>query len=179
MAIGGLASFLIVLVIYAVSFYNGTYDLTRRIKAAHENNVQIYGSVRMKIEQSGLIADRYSDQVVRGIETAIKSRYGGGGAQGAMLWIQEQNPTISQTAYQKIQEIVGSEFSQFAANQTTLIDLGREYESRIGSYPGKLFAGVFGFSYETIKPYMTVISTAEAQRDFSTGTMTAPRTFGK
>ncbi len=169
---------LVLLAILVFNYNNSMISLQEQIIAKSEDNQQVYSSIRVKIEQAGLVANTYSDQVVRGIEAAIGTRYGGGGAKGAMLWIQEQNPEIKPEVFTKIQQIVDIEFSRFESNQTTLIDLGRIYKTKLRKFPGVIFASILGYSSEDITNYMTVLKTADAKRDFSTGTMTSPDTFG-
>jgi len=171
------SAFVAIIAIWCIVFNNSMVSLQEQIEAKNKDNQQIYSSIRIKIEQSGLVANQYSDQVVRAIESAIGNRYGGGGAKGAMLWIKEQNPEINPATFTKVQQVVESEFTKFEANQTTLLDLGRVYKTKIRRFPNSMVAGLFGFKKSDIEPFMTVLTTQEAQRDFSTGTMTAPDTF--
>ena len=164
--------------IYIMLFHNGMVSLKNQISAAARNNQQVYSSIRIQIEQSGLVANTYADQVVRAVTEAVRNRYGGGGIKGTMLWIQEQNPNIDPATFTKIQQIVETSYSRFEANQTTLLDKGRVFDTRIQQFPGSILAGVLGWSHADIEPFMTVLVSTEAQRDFSTGTMTAPKIFG-
>lgn len=175
----GLAGLVVILVVWVVIFNNGMVDLQEQIEAKNKDNQQIYSSINIKIEQSGLVASEYSDKVIRAIETAIGDRYGDGGAKGAMLWLKEHNPEIKPEVYTKIQQIVESEFTRFEANQTTLLEFCRIYKAKIRKFPGNMLAGVLGFSKSDIEPFMTVLTTAIAQGAFKTGTMVAPNTFGK
>lgn len=175
----GVLSVAALIAIYVITFNNGLVSLKNQISAAYKNNQQVYSSIRIQIEQSGLVAETYSDQVIRAIQEAMTNRYGGGGAKGAMLWIKEQNPTIDLATFTKIQQIIEVSYIRFEANQTTLLDKGRIFDTRIEQFPGSLLAGVLGWSHADIEPFMTVLTSADAQRDFSTGTMTAPSTFGK
>jgi hypothetical protein len=165
-------------IISLITFNNSIVTLQEQIEAKHTDNKQVYSSIRIKIEQAGLVANTYSDQVVRAIETAIGSRYGDGGAKGAMLWIKEQNPEIDPATYTKLQQIIESEFTRFESNQTTLLDLGRVYKTKIRKFPGSFLASILGYSKEDMDKYLTVLTTKEAQEDFDTGNMTAPNTFG-
>ena len=165
-------------IIWAVSFNNSMINLQEKIEAKHKDNLQVYSSIRIKIEQAGLVANTYSDQVVRAIEVAIGKRYGGGGTKGAMIWIKEQNPTIDSATYTKVQQVIEAEFTRFEANQTTLLDIGRIYKAKLRKFPGNLLVGILGFSTGDIEPYLTVLTSTEAKRDYESGTMTAPNTFG-
>lgn len=170
---------LVLAIIWLFTLNNSMVTLREQIETKAKDNQQIYSAIRIKIEQSGLVVNTYSDQVIRGIEAAIGGRYGNGGAKGAMLWVKEQNPQIDPVVYTKLQQIIEAEFSKFEANQTTLLDLGRIYKTKAQKLPGSIFVGILGFSKEDVDKYMTVLTTKEAKEDFATGTMTAPNTFGK
>ena len=163
--------------LYSVIYYNAMIGLQEQIRAKYDDNQQIYSTLGIKIEQSGLTADRYADQVVRSIEVALDKRYGKDGIQSNMVWIQESNPEIDAAVYKKLQQVIESEFTDFASNQRTLIDLGRTYRKKLRGFPSTVLAKQFGFSEADITEYMTVLKTDDAQRDFNSGKMTTPELF--
>ena len=168
-----------IVVVWVINFNNSMISLQQQIEAKSADNRQIYSSIRIKIEQAGLVANQYSDQVVRALEIASEKRDCGGVAKGAMLWLKEENPSIDPSTYLKLQQIIEAEFTRFEANQTTLLDIGRIYKSRIRQFPGNIFAAVLGISLDDIAAYMTVLTSAESRRDFDSGEMTAPETFNQ
>lgn len=167
------------LIIKIIGLNNTLVRQVNTIEAKFKDNQQIYSSIRIKIEQSGLVANEYADKVIQAFNQAIANRYGGGGVQGAMLWIKEQNPNIDPGVYTKIQQLVEAEFSKFEANQTTLLDMGRTYKDTISTFPNNVIASILGYDNQKIEPYMTILISDNAKQDYSTGTMTAPNTFGK
>ena len=169
----------VVLGLYAMTFHNGMVSVKNQIKAAHENNQQVYSSIRIQIEQSGGVANEYSNKVIEALKVGMTGRYGPKGSQASMQWIREQNPNIDPSVYKKIQQIVEVSYSRFEANQTTLIDKGRIFQDKLEKVPGSILAGLLGWSMADIEKYMTILKSADAKRDFATGTMTAPSTFGK
>lgn len=164
---------------YVVSFNNSMIELQSQIEAKHKDNKQVYGSILTKIKGISGTASEYSDQVVRAIEVAIGSRYGDGGAKGAMLWLKENNPEIKDTLYLKLSQVIESEFTRFEANQTTILDYERVYRNKVKKFPGNILASILGFSMDDIKPFMTVLTTAAANEAFETGTMQELDPFGK
>lgn len=174
-----LLAFIGIMVIKVITLNNTLVRQVNTIEAKFKDNQQIYSSIRIKIEQAGLVANEYADQVIRAFNESISNRYGGGGVKGAMLWIHEQNPNIDPSVYTKIQQLVEGEFGKFEANQTTLLDMGRTYKNTISTFPNNIIASFLGYDKEKIEPYMTILISNDAKQDYSTGTMTSPNTFGK
>lgn len=166
---------LIVLVgIYILTTFNSLTGLQNSMKASHQNNQQIYSSIRIQMEEAGAIAKAATDKQIQGIEAAIGKRYGEDGVSGVMNWIQEENPAIDTEVYKNVQRIVEASYNKFAANQETLIDKKRVYEDKLTKAPSSFVAKNFGFTMEDIASYTTILVSDEASEDFQSSKMTSP-----
>jgi hypothetical protein len=174
-----LGAVLVGFAIFLVLDRNEFISIRNGAQVKQENNQVIWGSVRMKIEQLGLTANQFPDQVVKAMVASNESRYGGGGVKGAMLFIREQNPTMPPTLLLKVQQVVEAEFSRFEANQTSLLDYRTAWNNKTEQTPSNITAFVFGYHKGDLDQFTKTITTAEAKQDFANGTMTAPNTFGE
>lgn len=96
----------------------------------------------------------------------IQGRYGNENGNLMMKWVQEHNPEFDLNAmkgmYEKIQEAVEVNRSEYFVQQEKLIDLQREHSTFISKFPARLF--VNGEEVE-----ITVITSTETKNVYSSG----------
>jgi hypothetical protein len=164
---------------YALNTYNDLVRQENGIKATYEDMQNVHASVFNQIKSQGLVVEKYGDMVIQALDVAMSGRYGAGGSQAAMQWIQEQNPTIDPQTLAKLQTVIEAGYTKFEAVQRTKIDKIRIYQNTLQTFPNSLLANVFGFPRIDMAKYGRTISTSETKTTFETGEMKTIDPFAK
>lgn len=151
---------------YAVAGYNRLVGLEQRIVAQHAQTQNVYSAILSNIRSQGLSVEQYAASVQEALRNAIGGRYGDQGARGALLFIQEQNPTIGQDVFLKLQSAIESGYAAFERSQRLKLDMLREYETALRVFPTNLVAASAGLPAIDLKEYGRLALAAEAQDMF-------------
>ena len=123
----------VLLIVWVVSslfgYSNDSVDFETRIEYGVEDNRQQLGQYRLSVAEAvgalGLGADLQAESVT----SQIEARYGKGGSQAVMQWIQENNQAgVGPTAIESINRQIQAGRTDFAAAQKRLLDVCRGYE---------------------------------------------------
>jgi len=112
------------------SYSNTSVDYETRIETGVQDNKQTLGQYRLGVAEAvgtlGLGADLQAESVTKQIE----ARYGKGGSQAVMQWIQENNQAgVGQEVLAGINRQIQAGRQDFAAAQKRLLDICRGYQS--------------------------------------------------
>lgn len=165
------------IVISFISTNNSLVRLEEGIIASYNDGENVHSNTLKKIKQAGFVVENYSKQVQDTISNAIRGRYGADGVRANMVWIQEQNPSISPDLFQRLLVIIEAGNNEFAAKQTDRLDRIRVYRSEIRSFPSSLIAGTLGFPKIDMAKYEKVISVEESKQAMETGVDAATNPF--
>jgi hypothetical protein len=163
----GVGSFLIIVsfIIYIFGVKNSCVAFEKGVEAQYEqnqNNLAGYTNKVMDMVQVPKMAVGHIKEVA---EAAIKGRYGDKGSQALFQAIAEQNPTVDAALYRNIQEAMEAGRNSFAADQTTLIDKCRVYDTYVEQAPESAFVGFFGYpKYDKTK--CKPVITEQTAKDF-------------
>lgn len=181
--VGGTAGTIVLLLaifgIAASGSYNGAVSLENRIIAAADDNEQYLGQFYNTLDESVQVTEMYADDF-RDIATGmLEGRYGEDGSQATFQFIREEMPMISPEMYRELQLIVQSNRDGYRNKQRVLLDLRRQYENKLYSFPSNVFMGMFGFPkrVDLDDPRFNVSSTEDARTTRETG-IEAPRQIG-
>jgi hypothetical protein len=150
------------------------------INAAYENNQNILAQYGQKVQEAAGVTTLQRDDLIAVFTGANESRYGKTGSAATIQWIQEQNPTLDQATYIKVQQIIEAGRNEFQAAQTRLVDSKRSYRTSLGNFWGGMWLGVAGYPRIKIgypigsEDAYPVISTGRAQDAFKTGKEDGP-----
>lgn len=131
--IAGILVILFVLIVGSLglgylSFSNRAAGFEVDIKAAYTNNQNVYDNGYKKVTEIAQVPQMETDAMKQLYDGTMKGRYGADGSKAMMQFIKEQNPTIDQASYRKIQQTIEIFRNEFQANQTKLISEKQEYE---------------------------------------------------
>lgn len=130
LSIGGI---FIVFIIFLVSSYfgysNDSVDFETRIEYGVEDNRQQLGQYRLSMVEATAALGLGADLQAESVTSQIEARYGKGGSQAVMQWIQENNHAgVGPTAIEAINRQIQAGRTDFAAAQKRLLDVCRGYE---------------------------------------------------
>lgn len=115
------------------------------IVAQYTQNKNNYDNMWKKFKEVSQVPEMYTEDLKKVYDSAIQNRYGGKGSQAMFQWIKEHNPQFDSSMYKQIQVVIESGRNSFEANQTTLIDKKRVYQTKIKQFPTSSIAGFLGF----------------------------------
>lgn len=163
-----------------ISAFNYGNRAEQGVVAAWENNENILAQYGQKLQEAAAVTTIQKDDVRDILSGAIEARYGANGSQATMQWIQEQNPTVGQDVYVKVQQIAEAGRNEFQNAQTRLIDAKRGYRTELGTFWSGMWlraAGypkiAIGFPIGTQDDY-EAITTSRAANAFETGREEGP-----
>ena len=128
-ALAGVVLLIVFIVASFFSYSNGAVDYETRIETAVATNKGALGQYRLGVTEMvgtlGLGADLNTDGAVKQIE----SRYGAGGSQAMMQWLQENNiAAVPQGTLDSIMRKIAAGRADFQGAQERLLDVCRGYK---------------------------------------------------
>ena len=90
------------------------------------------------IKQKANVTEQYREMFEKVYPDIIAGRYSGEGAM-AMKWIQEANPEIDASLYKDVMQAIEIQREHLHTAQTRMLDVIREREALIESYPSRWF----------------------------------------
>lgn len=157
-------------IIAYVSANNSGNRYEQNIKASYTQSQNVLGQYAPKLREA-LGVTKLQTAAVRDIITgANTSRYGADGSKASMQWINEQNPTLDQSSYQKILNLIEAGRNDFQEAQKRTIDQNRAYQTALGNMPGSFFLHLAGYptAAYTAARYDDIVISGHASDAFQT-----------
>ncbi len=135
-----IAVIVIVVVLVAMYFsYNNKEIALRKEADAQRGKIEsVHDKMWKVIKQKAKVTEQYRDMFEKVYPDIIAGRYSGEGAT-AMKWIQEANPEIDASVYKDLMQAIEIQREHLNAAQTRMLDVIREREALIESYPSRWF----------------------------------------
>lgn len=128
----------IVLIAMYFSYNNKEIALRKEAEAQRGKIESVHDKMWKVIKQKANVTEQYRDMFEKVYPDIIAGRYSGEGAM-AMKWIQEANPQIDATLYKDLMQAIEIQREHLNTAQTRMLDVIREREALIESYPSRWF----------------------------------------
>ncbi len=129
----------------ALNFRSTCISQEAGIKAQYKANQSNYDNMWKKFLEASQVNKAYADDLKELYKNTMTARYGTDGSKAMFQFIKEQNPTLDPGTYTKLQALIEAGRNGFDAEQKTLVDKKREYESYLGTPSASVFNIFFSF----------------------------------
>lgn len=153
------------------SMYNREVALRTQIEQVQTDNKNVYDTMWKKIAQAGEVTQAERESLERIITDYAQARAQGrtdnnGTALAVGQWVQEAIPNVDNTTYRNLVNIITSSRDDFAAHQTRLLDLQREYNTMLRTFPNNIvLVGLFGKKEVNV----TIVTSTKTEKSFESG----------
>lgn len=155
----------IVFVIYGISTYNQAARLRNLAEAKTLDNTSEFDNMWKKISQVSQVTTAQKNALKEIFEGYAAARTGSGGGGEVMKWIKESVPNVDTSTFNNLQNIITGSRDSWTNRQKELIDIARQYNQMLATFPDGPFLRMFGF--EKIVP--KVVTSSRTDKAFETG----------
>jgi hypothetical protein len=157
-----------------VSYSNKEVRLRNTIKAKLVDNTSEYDNMWKKIKQVAQVTEKERESLMEIFTKHAEARTSGGSKDGSLMkWVTESVPKVDNTAYKNLMNIITSSRDAWTMRQKELIDLKREHDNTIMTFPGSIFLSSRGVIE------IKVITSKKTKKVFETGEDDDADVFGK
>jgi hypothetical protein len=133
-----IAVLVVALVAMYFSYNNKEIALRKEAEAQKGKIESVHDKMWKVIKQKANVTEQYREMFEKVYPDIIAGRYSGEGAM-AMKWIQEANPEIDASLYKDVMQAIEIQREHLHTAQTRMLDVIREREALIESYPSRWF----------------------------------------
>lgn len=133
-----IAVLVVALVAMYFSYNNKEIALRKEAEAQKGKIESVHDKMWKVIKQKANVTEQYREMFEKVYPDIIAGRYSGEGAT-AMKWIQEANPEIDASLYKDVMQAIEIQREHLHTAQTRMLDVIREREALIESYPSRWF----------------------------------------
>ena len=128
----------VALVAMYFSYNNKEIALRKEAEAQKGKIESVHDKMWKVIKQKANVTEQYREMFEKVYPDIIAGRYSGEGAM-AIKWIQEANPEIDASLYKDVMQAIEIQREHLHTAQTRMLDVIREREALIESYPSRWF----------------------------------------
>ncbi len=145
-----------------VSAHNNEVRLRNAITAKQEDNKNQFDNMFKKISQVAQVTQKDRDSLAKIFVDHAKARTTSSNA-AIMKWIQESVPKVDSTTFKNLQNIITASRNSWTMSQREILDLKREHDNVLTTFPSSMFVG----SRPNIK--VTIVTSTRTEESFETG----------
>ena len=169
-ALGLFGMFVLVLLVIGGSVI-GTFNTEVSLRATIENkqkdNKNEFDSMWKKISQVAQVTDAQKQAIKEIVVGYAQARSTGKDASGSFInALHEVVPNIDTTTFNNLQNIIVGSRDSFTMRQKELLDLKREHDKLLRSFPSNIVLGMFGKKEIDV----TIVTSSRTEKVFETGT---------
>lgn len=152
---------LVVMVLIGANNTGAEFDA--KIKAEHNRNKTLLATHYQKSVEVAQVPGMMRDDVKEVAIAAIEGRYGKDGSKAVFQMLTEQNPSLGETVYVKVQQVIESGRNEFQTGQERLLDITQSYERALNSLPKGAVMRMLGYPKVPLDAYNIVITEGVAK----------------
>lgn len=167
------------IILVGMYFYysNSEVRLRNSIVAKQKDNQSEMDAMWKNISQTAQVAEKDRQSLMDIFNGYAGARTGGKSAEDSnrslMNWIKESVPTVSSDTMKQLMNIIVAQRDGFKFRQKELLDLKREHDNVIDTYPSHLFVGGRG------KIDVVIVTSTRTDEAFRTGKDDDVKLFSK
>lgn len=144
-----------------VNYSNAEVRLRNQITAKQRDNQSELDNVQKKISQTVQVTDMQMAALKDIIVGNAEARKGGSGS--LATFVKEAVPNVDTTTFNNLQNIIAGSRDAFTMRQKELLDLNREHDNLIDTFPSSFIVGSRG------KIDVVIVTSGRAKDSFKTG----------
>jgi len=157
--------FLIAIAAYVVGTYNSEASLKVTYDAKLKDNNSQFDNMWKKIQQTAQVTNEQKNALKDIFTSYAQARTGTGDGGSLAKWTQESVPNVDTTTFKNLQNIITSSRDSWTENQRELIDLSRQYNQPLQTFPSNVILRCFGFTH--LDP--TIVTSTRTDNAFKSG----------
>ena len=147
-----------------ISLYNQEIALKNQIEAKQTENKANFDNMWKKIKQTTNVSDEYKTGLVEVVKAYTEGRKDTS-ENMLMKWGAEAVPNFDSSIYKQLMNIIVASRDDFTLNQKELLDLNREHDTLIDTFPNNVFYRVMGVQ----KIKVTTVTSTRTEETFKSG----------
>lgn len=165
----------IILGVGAMSFYNKEVRLKNAITAKQTDNKNQMDAMWKIIEQNAQVAQKDRESLDK-IFTDYANARSQKDSSAIFNWIKEAVPNVqvNSDTFKQLMNVITAQRDGFKFRQTELLDLNREHDNLISTFPNNVYAGIFGCKHIDV----VIVTSDRTENAFKTGKDNDTKVFG-
>jgi len=152
--------------VMVVGTFNNEVSLRTTIEQKQVDNRNEFDNLWKKISQTAQVTEAQKNALKDILEGYAKARSGGEENKGMIMkWLQESVPNIDTSTFNNLQNIIVGSRDAFTMRQKELLDLKREHDKLLRSFPSNIILSMFGR-----RPIdVTIVTSTKTEETFKAG----------
>lgn len=163
--VGIVIIFLFVTVGITIGYFNQEVGLRTTIEQKQVDNKNEFDNMAKKISQVAQVSQKQLEALKDIFNSYAQARTGDGDGGSIMKWVQESVPNVDTSTMNNLQNIIVGSRDSFTMRQKELLDLKREHDKLLRTFPSNFILGMFGK-----KPIdVVIVTSSKTEKAFETG----------
>lgn len=154
---------IVMVAIMWVTYSNAEIRMRNAIVAKQTDNKNEMDNMWKQISQVTQVTDEQKKALMEIFNGYATARTGTNPGASLAKWIHEAIPNVDQSTFKNLQNIISAKRDGFVMRQKELLDLNREHDNQIDTFPSSLFVGSRG------KINIVIVTSSRTEGAFQSG----------